>query len=315
MMPIAKTSDHFPEKAFFARGTSTGALSHGDRAKVPPSQVFDLPEEPTIKIEGGRKRVGLEGWDVWAHRDLLYFLAWRDVKVRYKQTLLGAAWAILQPLTTMIVFTVLFGRLARVPSEGEPYAIFSFAALLPWNFFNLAVTNSSNSIVGNANLITKVYFPRLVIPGAAVGAALVDFAIAAVILFLMMPWYGVRFGSGLLMFPPLVGLTAMVALGVGMWTAALNVKYRDVRYALPFLIQSWMFVTPVIYPLAFIPERWRWLLRLNPLSGIIEGFRDAIFSRPFDWRELGFSGCSTLVLLICAVYAFRQMEREFADVI
>ncbi len=131
----------------------------------------------------------------------------------------------------------------------------------------------------------------------------------------MMPWYGVRFGSGLLMFPPLVGLTAMVALGVGMWTSALNVKYRDVRYALPFLIQSWMFVTPVIYPLAFIPERWRWLLRLNPLSGIIEGFRDAIFSRPFDWRELGFSGCSTLVLLICAVYAFGQMEREFADVI
>ncbi len=183
MMPIAETPDNFPEKVFFARGTSTGALSRGDCAKVPLSQVSDVPEEPTIKIEGGRKRVGLEGWDVWAHRDLLYFLAWRDVKIRYKQTLLGAAWAILQPLTTMVVFTVLFGRLARVPSEGEPYAIFSFAALLPWNFFNLAVTNSSNSLVGNANLITKVYFPRLVIPGAAVGAALVDFAIAAVIFF------------------------------------------------------------------------------------------------------------------------------------
>ena len=281
------------------------------RGPYPP----DPPVEAAIRIEGGRKRVGFELRDLWAHRDLFYFLAWRDVKVRYKQTALGAAWAILQPLLTMVIFTILFGRLARVPSEGEPYALFSYAALLPWNFFNLAVTNSGNSLVGNANLITKVYFPRLIIPGAAVGAALVDFMIASVILFLMMPWYGVTFRPTLLMFPPLVVFTAMVALGVGMWASALNVKYRDVRYALPFLLQLWMFVTPVIYPLAFIPLRWRWMFRLNPLSGILEGFRDAIFGRPFLWRDLGFSAAATLLLLICAVYAFRHMEREFADVI
>lgn len=275
----------------------------------------DHPVEAAIRIEGGRKRISFELRDLWAHRDLFYFLAWRDVKVRYKQTVLGAAWAILQPLLTMVVFTILFGRLTRVPSEGQPYALFSYAALLPWNFFNLAVTNSGNSLVANANLITKVYFPRLVIPGAAVGAALVDFMIASLILFLMMPCYGVSFRPTLLMFPPLVILTAMVALGVGMWTSALNVKYRDVRYALPFLLQLWMFATPVIYPLAFIPQRWRWILRLNPLSGIIEAFRDAIFGRAFFWRDLGLSAAATLVLLIWAVYAFRQMEREFADVI
>jgi lipopolysaccharide transport system permease protein len=270
---------------------------------------------PTTIIEGGRKHAALELHALWLHRDLLYFLAWRDVKVRYKQTVLGATWAILQPMLTMLVFTVLFGRLARLPSDNEPYAIFSYTALLPWSFLSLAVTNSSNSLVGNANLITKVYFPRLVIPGAAVGAALVDFVCASTLLFLMMPLYGVRFSKTLLMFAPLVLLTAMVALGIGMWTSALNVKYRDVRYAVPFLIQLWMFVTPVIYPLAFIPQRWRWLLSLNPLTAIIEGFRDAVFGRPLNWSELGLSSAITLLLLVYALYSFRQMEREFADII
>lgn len=280
-----------------------------------PARHVELPAEPIFTIDGRRKWIGFEFRDLWAHRDLFYFLAWRDVKVRYKQTVLGASWAILQPLLTMIVFTLLFGKLAHVPSEGEPYAIFSYAGLLPWNFFSSAVTNSSNSLVGNANLITKVYFPRLVIPGAAVGAALVDFAIASLILLLMMPWYGVPFGYHLLMLPPLVVLTTLVAAGVGMWTSALNVKYRDVRYALPFMMQMWMFVTPIIYPLSFIPTRWRWVLKLNPLSGVIEGFRDAIFGRPFHWQELWFSAGVTLVLLLYSGYSFRRMEHEFADVI
>lgn len=297
-----------------ALGTG-GVASASERAAQVAGGSVDLPAEPIFTIEGGRNWTGFEFRDLWAHRELLYFLAWRDVKIRYKQTVLGAAWAILQPFLTMVVFTILFGNLAHVPSEGEPYAIFSYAALLPWNFFSSAVGNSSNSLVGNANLITKVYFPRLVIPGAAVGAALVDFAIASIMLFLMMPWYGVPFSLNLLMFPPLVVLTTLVATGVGMWTSALNVKYRDVRYALPFMIQLWMFVTPIIYPLSFIPVRWRWMLELNPLSGLIEGFRDTIFGRPFQWRELGFSAVVTLVLLVYAAYAFRRMEREFANVI
>jgi lipopolysaccharide transport system permease protein len=252
---------------------------------------------------------------LWAHRDLFYFLAWRDVKVRYKQTALGAAWAILQPLITMVVFTLLFGRLARVPSEGEPYAIFSYAGLLPWNFFTSAITNSSNSLVTSTNLITKVYFPRLLVPTAAVGAALVDIAIASLLLFVIMPIYGVGFHASLILFIPLVALTASTAAAVGIWTSALNVKYRDVRYALPFAIQILMFLTPIIYPVNFVPERWRWMLRLNPLSGIIEGFRDAIFGRPFNWNGLLISTVVTLMLLTAAAYMFRRMEQEFADVI
>ena len=275
----------------------------------------ELPAKPILTIESARRWVGLDLRDLWAHRDLFYFLVLRDVKVRYKQTALGVAWAVLQPILTMVVFTAIFGRLAGVPSDGEPYPIFVFAGLLPWNFFNQAVTNSSNSLVGNAALITKVYFPRLVIPGAAVGAGLVDFAIAGVILFVMAFHYGVTFGAGVLMLIPLALLTTLFAAGVGMWMSALNVKYRDVRYALPFVLQIWMYVTPIIYPVTFIPARWRWLIALNPLSGIIQGFRSAIFGRPFDWNAIAVSAAITVGVLICAAFAFRHMEREFADII
>ena len=269
---------------------------------------------PVLIIERSRW-TALELRDVWAHRELFYFLAWRDVKVRYKQTVLGAGWAILQPLLSMIVFTILFGRLARVPSEGQPYAIFSYAGLLPWNFFATAVTNSSNSLVSSTNLITKVYFPRILVPAAAVGAALVDIAIATMMLLAIMPIYSVGFHASLIMLIPLIALTALTAAALGIWTAALNVKYRDIRYALPFVIQLLMFLTPVIYPISFLPSRWRWVLRLNPLSGIIEGFRDAVFGRPFNWNGLAISALVTLALLLAASLAFSRMEEEFADVI
>jgi lipopolysaccharide transport system permease protein len=269
---------------------------------------------PVLVIERSRW-AALELRDLWAHRELFYFLAWRDVKVRYKQTALGASWAILQPLISMIVFTMLFGRLAKVPSDGHPYAIFSYAGLLPWNFFTTALTNSSNSLVSSQNLITKVYFPRILVPTAAVGAALVDIAIASMMLLAIMPIYSVGFHATLLMLIPLIGLTALTAAALGIWTAALNVKYRDIRYALPFVIQLLMFLTPVIYPISFLPARWRWVLRLNPLSGIIEGFRDAIFGHPFNWTGLGISVLVTLILLLAAALTFSRMEEEFADVI
>jgi len=273
------------------------------------------PPKPVIEIEAGRGWTGLDLRDLWLHRDLFFFLIWRDVKVRYKQTVLGAAWAILQPLLTMVVFTLFFGRLAKVPSDGIPYPIFAYAGLLPWTFFSNAITTSSNSLVGNASLITKVYFPRMAIPGAAVGAGLVDFAIAAFILVAMMAYYGFGLGLGALMLIPLVTLTALLALGVGMWMSGLNVKYRDVRYALPFCIQLWMYATPIIYPTSFVPERWRWLLVFNPLTGIIDGYRSALFGRAFAWWELAVSTILTLVWLIYAAYSFKRMEREFADVI
>jgi lipopolysaccharide transport system permease protein len=277
--------------------------------------MTELPLKPLLTIESAHGWASLDLRDLWAHRDLFYFLIWRDVKVRYKQTALGVAWAVLQPLLTMVVFTVIFGRLAGVPSDGEPYPIFVYAGLLPWNFFNQAVTTSSNSLIGNAALITKVYFPRLVIPGAAVGAGLVDFAIAAVILFVMAFHYGIAFGASILMLIPLALLTTLFAVGVGMWMSALNVKYRDVRYALPFLLQIWMYVTPIIYPVTFIPQRWHWLILLNPLSGIIQGFRSAIFGRPFDWTGIVVSTVVTLSIVVYAAFAFRRMEREFADII
>ncbi|MDO8431596.1 MAG: ABC transporter permease [Candidatus Binatus sp.] len=287
---------------------------------LPPAAGIVAPavgnrEKPVITIEAGRKWAGFDLADLWQHRDLFLFLTWRDVKVRYKQTVLGAGWAILQPFLTMVLFTLIFGRLAKVPSDGIPYPIFAYAGLLPWSFFSNAVTNSGNSLVGNAALITKVYFPRMVIPGAAVGAGLVDMAIAATILIAMMAWYGIAIGPSLLMVVPLVFITAIFALAVGMWMSGLNVKYRDVRYALPFFVQIWMYATPIIYPIDFVPARWRWLLVLNPLTGMIEGYRSALFGRPFAWGHLAVSAALSVIALIYAAYSFKQMERDFADVI
>jgi lipopolysaccharide transport system permease protein len=275
----------------------------------------ELPKKPVVVIERKRSWTHLNFGELWAHRDLFYFLIWRDVKVRYKQTVLGVIWAILQPLLTMMIFTFLFGNLARMPSDGMPYPIFVYAGLLPWNFFAAAVDNSSNSLVGNSALITKVYFPRLVIPSAAVGAALVDFGIAFMILLLMGAHYKMGLSISMLMLIPLIVLMTLFAVGIGIQMSALNVKYRDVRHALPFLINVWMFATPVIYPVSFIPGRWRWILVLNPLGGIIEGFRSAIFNRPFLWPHLVVSVVIVVCVLLYSLYSFRRMEKSFADII
>jgi homopolymeric O-antigen transport system permease protein len=274
-----------------------------------------VTNQPWLIIEARRGWAPLDWRGLWSHRDLLLLLAWRDIKVRYQQTLLGAAWAILQPLLATIMFTLLFGKLARIPSEGEPYSIFVLAGLLPWNLFNSAVAASSSSLVGNSNLITKVYFPRLIIPSAALGAPLLDFLIATLMLFALMPFYSLGFSPRLLMLPLLLLLTVLVSLGAGLLSAALNVKYRDVRHALPFLLQLWMYATPIIYPLGLAPARWRWIFELNPLSGIVEGMRDAVFDRSFDWTAMGFSIVLGAALLMLGAQVFQRMEAEFADVI
>ncbi|MEA2205870.1 MAG: lipopolysaccharide transport system permease protein [Blastocatellia bacterium] len=278
---------------------------------------MELPNEPLVVIQPSKSWVALNLRDLWSYRELLYFLTWRDVKVRYKQTLLGVAWAVMQPLFTMLIFTLFFGKLGGFDTrtEGMPYPLFAFAGLLPWTFFANAVTNSSNSLVGSANLITKVYFPRMIIPGAAVAAGLVDFAISFVMLVGLMFYYKVAVTATLLLLPVLVILTAALAVGVGMWLSALNVKYRDIRFALPFLIQLWMFMSPIIFPTTFLPPKWRWAMALNPLTGIIEGYRSSIFGRPVDWSALGISTLIIVLLVVYASYSFRRMEKTFADIV
>jgi lipopolysaccharide transport system permease protein len=275
-----------------------------------------LPDKPLISIRPDQFRFAFNLRELWVYRELLVFLVWRDIKVRYKQTLLGAAWAILQPLLTTLVFTLFFGVLAGVSSDNVPYPVFAYAGLLPWTFFANSVTLSSNSLVGNANLITKVYFPRIIIPSAAVGAGLVDFAIAFIVLVGMMLYYSVGLTWSTLMLPLLALHITLFSIAVGMWLSALNVKYRDIRFVLPFLIQLWMFVSPVIYPASMVPQKWRWLLMLNPLTGIIENFRAALFvQKQFEWLSLGVSMGITVLMLIYSIYSFRRMEKHFADVI
>jgi len=292
-----------------------GALEVSPNSTNLASQGAPLPEEPLVVIEPSRFWVALDLRGLWSYRELLYFLTWRDVKVRYKQTMLGVAWAIIQPLLTMLIFTLFFGQLAGVPSDGIPYPIFAYAGLLPWTFFSNSVTNSGNSLVANSNLITKVFFPRMIIPSAAVAAGLVDFAIAFLLLIGLMIYYSVTVTWAVLMLAPLTVLTTLLALGLGMWLSALNVKYRDIRHALPFLMQLWMFVSPIIYPVSMLPAKWRWVLALNPLTGSIAGFRSALFNRAFDWTAIGISIGITLALLVYSAFSFRRMERSFADIV
>lgn len=316
----AKATEQSENREWGVGNGESGVESRaGDSAPLPtpdsPLAAPHLPEKPLVSIRAGSKWAAIDLKSLWAYRELLYFLTWRDVKVRYKQTALGAAWAVIQPLFTMIIFSIFFGKLANMPSDGIPYPLFAYAGLLPWTFFSNAVTNSGNSLVGSSNLITKVYFPRMIIPGAAVAAGLVDLFIAFGILIILMIYYGVGAAWSLLALPLLVTLTTLLAIGIGMWTSALNVKYRDIRYALPFAIQLLMFATPIIYPVSIVPARWRWLLNLNPLTGIIEGYRSAFFGRAFNWPMLAVSAAITLALLIYAAYYFKRMERTFADIV
>jgi len=275
----------------------------------------DLPDKPLIVIEPRRGSLALNLNDLWQYRDLLYILTLRDIKVRYKQTYLGILWAVIQPLFMMIIFTAFFGRLAGIPSDGIPYPLFVYAGLLPWIFFSNALNSSGNSLVGNSSLITKVYFPRMIIPISAVASGLIDVLISFGLLLLLMLYYGIGFSPNIMMLPILTLLTALLATAIGMWMSALNVKYRDIRYALPFLIQLWMFATPIIYPSSLIPDKWRWLFILNPLTGLIEGYRSAIFGTPFDFVGLGVSIFIIFAALIYSAYTFRQMERGFADIV
>ena len=271
---------------------------------------------PTLRISPPSRWTSLEFRELWEYRELLYFLIWRDVKVRYKQTALGAAWAVIQPFFMMVVFSLFFGRLAKVPSDGIPYPVFTFCALLPWQLFANALTESSNSLVGNQNLITKVYFPRLVVPISAVLGGLVDFVIAFVILLGMMLYYGIVPGWAIVTLPGFILLAVLTALGVGLWLSALNVQYRDVRYTIGFLVQLWLFLTPVAYPSSIVPEKWRPLYGLNPMSGVVEGFRWALLgkSQP-PGAMLWVSVAVVIVILFGGLYYFRRMEQQFADIV
>lgn len=274
-----------------------------------------LPKTPLVVIEPSRSWVELDLRSLWAYRELLYFLTWRDVKVRYKQTLLGATWAILQPLLAMIIFSLLFGRLAGIKTGDIPYPLFAYLGLLPWTFFSNAVTSSGNSLVGSSALITKVYFPRIIIPSAAVAAGLVDFLLAFLVLIPLMIYYRVSVTPHLLLLPFILVLVTFLALAIGMWMSALNVKYRDIRYALPFAIQLWMFVSPIIYPSSMLGGKLKIVLAINPLTGIIENFRASLLGRPFNWSTLAISTVITLLLLVYSAYSFRRMEKTFADLV
>ncbi len=262
-----------------------------------------------------------KGWrmldwrELWAYRELLSVLTMRDIKVRYKQTVLGAAWAIIRPFLTMVIFSVVFGQLAKMPSDGYPYPVFVYAALLPWTFFAAAISTSGQSLIGSSNLVSKVYFPRLIIPLSSVGAGLIDLLISTGILLLLMLWYDIGWTWNLLAVPLLLLAVIFVALGVGTLLSALTVAYRDFTHLTPFLLQIWMYITPVIFPVNLVPERWQWMLYLNPMTGLIEAFRAAFLGKPFDIAGLVISFAIAGIIFIAGLAYFEKVERRFADII
>jgi lipopolysaccharide transport system permease protein len=281
-----------------------------------PVVLSTIQEPPDLEISPARGWFSLDLADLWHYRELIYFLTWRDVMVRYKQTALGAAWAVLQPLLTMILFSLIFGRFAGLPSDGLPYPIFTFTALIPWGLFAYALTQSSTSLVSDRNLITKIYFPRLVIPLSSVLSGLLDFAISLLVLFGMMLFFQVPITWRVLTLPLFVLLAVLSAVSVGLWLSALNVQYRDVRYTLPFLTQVWLFATPVAYSLSIVPENWRWLYSLNPMVGVVEGFRWALLGTDTVVGPLfPVSIAIILLLLFSGLVYFKRMEDNFADLV
>ena len=281
-----------------------------------PEDVADvrshIPELMRIRPVRGWTSLGLV--ELWRYRELLYFLAWRDIKVRYKQTALGAAWAVIQPFFTMVVFSLFFGKLAGLSSDGVPYPLFSYAALVPWTFFANGLAQSADSLVGNANLVRKVYFPRLAIPIAAIMSGVVDFAIAFAVLLLMMPYFGVMPTGNIVWLPFFALLAIVAALGTGLWLSALNVQFRDVRYVVPFVVQFWMFVTPIVYSSSLLKEPWRTLYGMNPMAGVVEGFRWALLGTDTaPGPMVAVSSAVAVLMLVASAYYFRRMEHTFAD--
>jgi len=258
--------------------------------------------------------IAIDWRELWESRELLYFLVLRDVKVRYKQTVLGVAWAVLQPLFTMLIFTLIFGRFAKIPSDGVPYALFVFAGLLPWTFFSNNISQASMSLMNQQTLLTKIYLPRLFIPSSSIGSGLIDLLVSFGVFAMLMIYYRVGLGPGVLAVPFLVLMTAAASLGIGLWLAALIVTYRDFRYVVPFLVQSWLYLSPVIYPVSMVPPKWQPLLAINPMAGIIDGFRSALLGLPWNYTTIGISSVSSLVLLAFGLGYFRKTERSFADV-
>jgi lipopolysaccharide transport system permease protein len=269
-----------------------------------------------VVVKPSKGWISLNLAELWEYRELLYFLTWRDIKIKYKQTVLGAAWAIIQPFFTMVVFSLFFGKLAKIPSDGIPYPIFAYSALVPWTFFASGLNNSSNSLVGSANLIRKVYFPRLVVPISSIISSAVDFVLAFTVLLGMMMFYGIFPTANIVWLPFLLLLAFITALGVGLWMSALNVQYRDVRYTLPFLTQFWLFASPIAYPSSLLSEPWRTLYGINPMVGVVEGFRWALLGTDTAPGPIVIvSSVVALMLLIGGVFYFRRMEKTFADVV
>ncbi len=279
------------------------------------SGAVSSPAARHTVIEATRGWRVLDLRELWAYRDLLWVLASRDIKVRYRQTILGAAWAVLKPVATMAIFTVVFGGFVRVPSEGYPYAVFVYAGLLPWTFFSNAITGSATSVVTSSPLITKVYFPRLIVPLASLGVCLVDALVSALVLLLLMRYYGVAWRASLFATPLVLLAIAMTALGVGVLFSALTVAYRDFTHLVPFVLQIWMYATPVIYPPTVIPRQWKWLVHLNPMAGLIQACRATFLGRPLDWDALSISGLAAVAFLGLGMLYFRNVERRFADIV
>jgi lipopolysaccharide transport system permease protein len=267
-----------------------------------------------LVIEPQRGWRSIDLGELWRYRELLYFLIWRDIKVRYKQTVIGAAWAILQPVCQMVIFSVIFGAFAKIPSDGLPYPIFVYAGLLPWTFFANAVSQSSVSLVNQSQLLTKVYFPRLFIPSSSIGVGLVDFSLSFCVYICLMLWYGHAPGVSVVLLPLLLLLTMMTALGVGVFLASVTVAYRDFRLVVPFMVQIWMYLSPVVYAVTLVPEKYRWIMVLNPMTGIIGGFRSALLNQPVNWNALGISAVISSLVLFVGVSNFRRTERRFADI-
>jgi len=274
-----------------------------------------IQENNVVKIKPGGSRLNLELKDLWIYRELLYFLTLRDIKVRYKQTAIGVLWAVLQPVLTTAIFTVIFSQFARFDSLQIPYPLFALSGLLLWLFVNTSITTASNSLVGNANLVTKIFFPRLIVPVAATLSGLIDLALGFLLLVGLMIYYGVELTRQILFAPLFIGLTILLALSLGTLFSALNVRFRDVKFALPFALQIWMFLSPVFYPSGILSEKWRVLFAFNPLTGILEGFRAALFGSEFDWFAIGISVVLTFVLMFLSLFVFKRMEDDFADLI